>query len=156
MTQLTLRTDRDNRTLDVEFAGWDGTTGMLVIENVERLKTKIKKTATIYRLTEFGSPMGRAFACERGPRGGEDQGECWHVLVNANGQDHTCCCPDQQYRGHQRPCRHLAAVLALLARGELDPVTTGSACPKCDGTGEFVLAGTGEVVPCDWCADCPF
>jgi hypothetical protein len=46
----------------------------------------------------------------------------YHVNLDVHagrGADHSCSCPHATYRGHVKPCRHLAALLKLRERGQL-------------------------------------
>ncbi|VTT97603.1 hypothetical protein : : SWIM [Gemmataceae bacterium] len=83
--------------------------GVLVIE-------KPRVVAT-YAVTEFGTPWdGRAFrlVC----LGGQSDADAttYDVFAARNGQDHRCDCKGFSY-GRGRPCKHVAAALALLENG---------------------------------------
>jgi hypothetical protein len=44
----------------------------------------------------------------------------WHeYFVSLHGEHPSCDCPSHAYRGHERPCRHVAALLSLRACGRL-------------------------------------
>lgn len=72
------------------------------------------RTRAVYHLTEMQTAWeGRAFRLDIVRGGTDPESESYNVFAAANPQDRQCDCKGFSY-GRGRPCKHIAAVEALL------------------------------------------
>jgi hypothetical protein len=72
-----------------------------------------------YRLTEFPTGWdGRGFRLDKLAAGTDPESENYDVFVGRNRQDVRCDCKGFTY-GRGKPCKHIAAVVALIGNGWL-------------------------------------
>jgi hypothetical protein len=75
------------------------------------------RASCCYRVTEFGTDWGRAFRLVKdGTAGADATSESYDVLVCRDPRGHRCDCKGFIY-GRGKPCKHIAAALALIANG---------------------------------------
>ena len=90
---------------------------VLTIANRTVLAITDKKKTTFYRLEAIKSQLGgRGFQLTKADAG-EGKSEEYETLID--GQHSTCSCPWGTYKPNQKPCRHVAALSAVLSKGQL-------------------------------------
>lgn len=81
-------------------------TGLLVVHTA--------RASVSYRVTEFATDWGRGFHMAKdGTPGSDAQSEAYDVLVCSDPRGHRCDCKGFTF-GHGKPCKHIAAALALI------------------------------------------
>lgn len=96
--------------------------GRLAITQPDR-KGNLVRTAYLFVRTqsEIGGQGFRLFKIGRtvNPGGTVSLEKTKQIDVLINGKHSTCDCEDGTYRGHQRPCKHVAALQVLIDQGKL-------------------------------------
>jgi hypothetical protein len=82
--------------------GTDGRAALVIVQG---------GAETTYAVERVPSDWGEAFALEKA------DGRVYHVLMSCDSPG--CDCPDGTFRGHQRPCKHYAALAALRQHGRI-------------------------------------
>ena len=72
---------------------------------------RVGMEATVYELAAVPVDFGEGFELTK------PDGEGYDVHLDASG--HSCTCWSHVRWGHRRPCKHVAALLALRQRGKL-------------------------------------
>jgi hypothetical protein len=106
-----------------------------------------------YLVRKVASAWGVAFeVCKLFRPAEDDSPACYAVNIDQSAEEYTCEC-----RGHLRhtartgkPCRHVSALLALIADEQLDgsPIRPAPAVPVTCPCGRPAVVSTGECLQC--------
>lgn len=74
------------------------------------------RASCCYTVTEFDTDWGRGFHLAKLTPGSDAESEAYDVLVCRDPRQSRCDCKGFTY-GRGKPCKHVAAALALIANG---------------------------------------
>jgi hypothetical protein len=97
------------------------------------------KATDAYAVEQLDSAFGAGYLVAKVVPSGVTADGPYHVNLSGDGA-HSCECKGHLRSGHKTRCRHVAALLALTAKGELPPLEApAGATAEAEADGDFAI-----------------